>query len=152
MCHWGSQWEVETVFALSEIIWRTTGTFLKHQSRFRKLRWGIWNRTRHSKQCGFCVFHVQGFLDAHTSIAPAHVRSPSVGDTFQFPFYQRLWVLYVKSWRKRTPIIFKFCVWVGFPKIDRCVCVCVFDPKTFFWPKNLFDPKNFFDPKKLFDP
>ena len=31
----------------------------------------------------------------------------SVGHTFEFPYYQSLWLLYVKSWRKRTPIIFR---------------------------------------------
>ena len=40
------------------------------------------------------------FLETQVSLAPIHV-SPSVGplvlDTFKFPFYQRLWLLYVKS-------------------------------------------------------
>ena len=40
-----------------------------------------------------------------------------VRDTFEFPLYQRLWLLYMKSWRTRTPIIFQFWVWVGFPEI-----------------------------------
>ena len=44
------------------------------------------------------------FLDTHVSLAPTHVRPsvgpsirPSVPDTFEFPFYQRLWLLYVKN-------------------------------------------------------
>ena len=42
-------------------------------------------------------FHNQcTFLDAQASLAPTHV-SPSVRDTFEFPFYQCLWLLYVKS-------------------------------------------------------
>ena len=36
------------------------------------------------------------FLDAQASLAPTQV-SPSVGHTFEFPFYQRVWLLYVKS-------------------------------------------------------
>ena len=36
------------------------------------------------------------FLDAQASLAPTHV-SPSVRDTFKFPFYHCLWLLYVKS-------------------------------------------------------
>ena len=50
------------------------------------------------------------FLDTHVSLAPTHVSPsvrPSVRNTFEFPFYQRLWLLYVKSWRERTPIIFR---------------------------------------------
>ena len=53
------------------------------------------------------------FLDAQASLAPTHVCL-SVGNTFEFPFYQSLWLLYVKSWRKRTPIIFQFWIQVGF--------------------------------------
>ena len=32
------------------------------------------------------------FLDTQVSLAPTHV-SPSVGDTFEFPFYQRFWTI-----------------------------------------------------------
>ena len=45
------------------------------------------------------------------SVCPS-VR-PLVRNTFKFPLYQCLWLLYVKSWRKRTPIIFQFRVWVS---------------------------------------
>ena len=44
---------------------------------------------------------IPGFLDKQMSLAPTHVRcksvGPFVGDTFEFPFYQRLWTPYVKS-------------------------------------------------------
>ena len=36
------------------------------------------------------------FLDTQVSLAPTHLRCPSVRHTFEFPFYQRLWLLYVK--------------------------------------------------------
>ena len=51
---------------------------------------------------------------------------PSVRDIFEFPFYQRLWLLFVKSWRKRTPIIFKFWekVYVIMVIIGRSVRSC----------------------------
>ena len=45
---------------------------------------------------------------------PTHVClfvRKSLRHTFKLPFYQRLWLLYVKSWRKRTPIIVQFWVW-----------------------------------------
>ena len=48
----------------------------------------------------------QLFLDAQASLAPTHL-CPSVGNTFEFPFYQCFWSPYVKSWRERTPIIFR---------------------------------------------
>ena len=55
------------------------------------------------------VFHwkmfFETFLDAQASLAPTQYPSQSVGwsvrpsvrHTFKFPFYQRLWLLYVKS-------------------------------------------------------
>ena len=43
--------------------------------------------------------HWAQFLDTHVSLAPTHVCPSvrwSVGNTFEFPFYQRLWLLFVK--------------------------------------------------------
>ena len=64
------------------------------------------------------------FLDTQVSLAPTPVRcAPQdnrcapVRHTFGFPFCQGLWLPFMKSWRKRTPIIFQFQVWVGFPEI-----------------------------------
>ena len=37
------------------------------------------------------------FLDTQVSLAPTHVRCPSVRHTFGFPFCQRLWSPYMKS-------------------------------------------------------
>ena len=53
----------------------------------------------------FCLEYAM-FLDMQVSLASTHVRCPSVGHSFEFQFSQRLWLLYVKSLRKRTPIIF----------------------------------------------
>ena len=41
-------------------------------------------------------FPIIDFLDTQVSLAPTRVRV-SVGDTFGFPFNQRLWLLYMKS-------------------------------------------------------
>ena len=75
------------------------------------------------------------------SVGPS-VR-PSVGHTFPFPICQRLWSLYVKIWWERTPLIFQFWVWVGFPEIGKCIswwCIfrkCIFrnciSLKYIFW-------------------
>ena len=49
---------------------------------------------------GTSLYDVLQFLDAQASLAPTQVSLSvrwSVGDTFEFPFYQRLWLLYVKS-------------------------------------------------------
>ena len=40
--------------------------------------------------------HLQNFLDTQVSLAPTHVSPlvrPSVGDTFEFPFYQHPWTV-----------------------------------------------------------
>ena len=50
--------------------------------------------TKHEGE-GCAGFH-KTFLDAQASLAPTHL-CPSVGNTFKFPFFQRLWSLYVKS-------------------------------------------------------
>ena len=112
------------------------------------------------------MLHVS-FLDTHVSLAPTHVClsvRPKVRPSF--PFYQRVWLLYVKSWRERTPIIFQFWVWVRFPEIGRgggAGCFWpkktfltrkLFRPKKLFWlektflTQKLFWPQNFFDPQK----
>ena len=72
------------------------------------------------------------FLDTHVSLAPTHL-SLSVRDTFEFPFYQCLWSLYVKSWRERTPTIFQFWVWVRFPETGRGGGGAGRGSKIFFW-------------------
>ena len=46
------------------------------------------------------VFTKTTFLDAQASLAPTHVCLSVrwlVGHTFEFPYYQSLWLLYVKS-------------------------------------------------------
>ena len=53
-------------------------------------------------QCGD-VFRCSSISSSY----PCQSVSRSVGHTFSFSFYQHLWLLYVKSWRRRTPIIFR---------------------------------------------
>ena len=74
------------------------------------------------------------FLDAQASLAPTHVRCPSV----TLSDFQSVSVSGCPTWKVevRRP---QFCFFFNFG--SGC-----------FWPEKLFDPKNFFDPKKLFWP
>ena len=86
------------VFLFSTFCWAVESTLL------------IWALKNEDDFLNGIVFQ---FLDTQVSLAPTHVRL-SVGHTFEYPFYQRLWLLYVKSWRKRTPIIFQIWFWIVF--------------------------------------
>ena len=100
-------------------------------------------RTEEDKDCKICentLKTINLFLNTQASLAPNHV-TPSVSSKlrhiFKFPFCQRLWSLYVKSWRNRTQIICPFWVWVGWGVVVEKTKVYrykYFEPEH-FWPK-----------------
>ena len=62
---------------------------------------------------------LNGFLDAHASLAPTHVCL-SVGPShFRISNLSASLVALRKKLKKRTPIISKFLVWVEFPEIGQ---------------------------------
>ena len=78
------------------------------------------------------------FLDTHVSLAPTHLRCPLVRNTFEFPFSQRLWLLFMKSWRERTPIIFRCAVYFLKAYFPKVYFLKVYFPKVYFFESVFF--------------